>query len=363
VDTKATLARYGFGKAQRTIPGLLISVHGVDGTLRFYQYRPDDPRLNNEGKSVKYETPSNVRMAIDAHPMIRAKLGDPECPLLITEGIRKADSAISQGLCCIALLGVWNWRGRNPEGGKVALPDWETIALEGRQVHIVFDSDVMTKAQVYEALSRLTAFLRLRKARVSLIYLPPGPNGEKVGLDDFLAAGHSTDELLALATDELCTPPAEHMEGASTSPEAREQEGVQRQRAAEEALRQSGSLLEDPRLLDRVDDILQRRGLVGDKSNARLLYLALTSRLLARPVNVNVEGPSAAGKNFTVSQVVSLFPAEAAHLLTAFSERSLAYTEVDLRHQFVIVNEATALHRDGVGGTIVRTLAWEGRLV
>jgi hypothetical protein len=220
----------------------------------------------------------------------------------------------------------------------------------------------MVKAQVYKALARLKAFLGAREARVSLIYLPAGPNGEKVGLDDFLAAGHSTAELLVLATDELRAPPAEGHEDTSTSP-GREQNDVQRQREAEEALRQCGELLDDPRLLDRVDDILQRSGLVGDKSNARLLYLALTSRLLPRPVNVTVEGPSAAGKNYTVSQVLSIFPAETTHVLTAFSERALAYTEADLRHRFVVVNEAAGLHRDGVGGTIIRALAWEGRLI
>ncbi len=347
------------------VPGLLIPVHGVDGGARFYQYRPDDPRLNGEGKPVKYETPPSVRMAVDAHPLIRGRLGDPQCPLFITEGIRKADSAISHGLCCIALLGVWSWRGRNADGGKVALPDWEMIALEGRKVYIVFDSDVMAKTQVYKALTRFKAFLQLRKAHVSLIYLPAGPKGEKVGLDDFLAAGHSTDELLTLATDELRAPPADNEEDTSTplGPQSREQSAAQRQREADEALRQGGGLLDDPHLLDRVDDVLQRCGLVGDKRNARLLYLALTSRLLSRPVNVNVEGPSAAGKNYTVLQVVSLFPADATHILTAFSERSLVYTEADLRHRFVIVNEAAGLHRDGVGGTIVRALAWDGRLI
>ena len=33
---------------------------------------------------------------------------------------------------------------------------------------------------------------------VALIYLPAGPGGQKVGVDDYLAAGHSVDELLAL---------------------------------------------------------------------------------------------------------------------------------------------------------------------
>jgi hypothetical protein len=36
-----------------------------------------------------------------------------------------------------------------------------------------------------------------------LIYLPSGPHGEKVGADDYLAQGHSIDELMELATTEV----------------------------------------------------------------------------------------------------------------------------------------------------------------
>ena len=46
-------------------------------------------------------------------------------------------------MCCIDLLGVWSWRGTNSDGGIAALPDWDYIALNGREVYIVFDSDVM----------------------------------------------------------------------------------------------------------------------------------------------------------------------------------------------------------------------------
>ncbi len=82
-------------------------------------------------------------MCVDVHPRIRKSLGAPRVPLFNTEGIRKADSAISQELYCIALLGVWNFRGSNQYGGKTILPDWEYIALNDRKVYIVFDSDVM----------------------------------------------------------------------------------------------------------------------------------------------------------------------------------------------------------------------------
>jgi len=198
VINKGEVRRLGFADRQCRVPALVIPVWGVDGKVHRHQVRPDSPRKDGKGKEVKYETPAKSRMALDVHLSIRKKIGNPKIPLFITEGVRKADAAISRGLCCIALLGVWNWRGTNADGGKVALPDWEAIALEGRLIFIAFDSDVMRKAEVQKATMRLKAFLEYRGAKVQLIHLPPGEGGAKNGLDDYLAAGHSVEELLAL---------------------------------------------------------------------------------------------------------------------------------------------------------------------
>jgi putative DNA primase/helicase len=100
---------------------------------------------------------------------------------------------------------VWSWRGKNSHGGKAALPDWDSIALNQRRVYIVYDSDVMYKISVTKALARLKAFLEQRGACVEIIYLPHGQNGEKVGLDDFLAR-HAVQDLLALASSTLREP-------------------------------------------------------------------------------------------------------------------------------------------------------------
>ena len=76
--------------------------------------------------------------------------------------MKKGDALANRGLCAVALLGVWNWRGSNDRGGKVALPEWEYVALNGREVYVVFDSDVMLKPGVHAAMVRLKAFLEAR---------------------------------------------------------------------------------------------------------------------------------------------------------------------------------------------------------
>src|SRR5262249_54710040 len=149
------------------------------------------------------ETPTGVRMALDVHPAVRPVLGTPSVPLVITEGVKKGDALVSRGACAVALLGVWNWRGTNDARGPTALAAWEDIALNGRRVLVVFDSDVMLKREVHCALGRLGAFLESRGATVFYVYLPSGPHGEKVGVDDYLVAGHGLEDVYGLADREL----------------------------------------------------------------------------------------------------------------------------------------------------------------
>lgn len=200
--TKAELERLGFSSNQRQVPALVIPLHGVDGEEVGYQIRPDVPRCDKDGKLIKYETPRGWAMRLDVPPATREDLGDPKKALWITEGSKKADAAVSRGLTCIALLGVWNWKGRNANGGVTELSDWDAIALKARTVYIAFDSDVMQKSSVQAALRRLSEMLVRRGADVRFV-LMPFTDGSKVGLDDFLVNGGITLELIAAAVDKL----------------------------------------------------------------------------------------------------------------------------------------------------------------
>jgi hypothetical protein len=200
------LREMGFSVAvSRLVPGLLIPLRDVQGNVRYHQYRPDKPR-NRDGKPVKYETPAGTRLVLDVPPRVLARLGDPVPPLFVTEGPVKADAAVSAGWACIGMTGVWGWRGTNHRGGKTVLPDWDYVALNGRTVYLVPDSDVATNPAVAAAVSRLGVVLGSRDANVRYVYLPTGADGGKTGLDDWLAQhGPDMDGLLALASED---PPA-----------------------------------------------------------------------------------------------------------------------------------------------------------
>jgi hypothetical protein len=163
IEKKVELKTLGFADRQCNPPGLLIPIYSPTGEIVNYQLRPDEPRIDKNGKSVKYETPSGSRMVLDVHPFPRETLGNPAVPLFITEGIKKGDALVSRGLCAVTLLGVWSWRGTNEHGGKTALYEWDYVALNnGRRVYIVFDSDVMLQPGVHEAMRRVKALLESR---------------------------------------------------------------------------------------------------------------------------------------------------------------------------------------------------------
>lgn len=154
-------------------PGLVVLIRDTTGNVVAAQLKADEPRYSKDGKLIKYDTAVNGRQCLDIPLRVRAFLGDPSLPLWITEGAKKVDSALSHGIpCIIGLQGVYGWRGRNEYGGTTALPDWEAIALNDREVVLAFDSDVMTKAPVRGALDRLSAFLKQRGARVQYLVLP-----------------------------------------------------------------------------------------------------------------------------------------------------------------------------------------------
>jgi len=196
---KSELEKLGFSASQRRAPGILIPLWGVDGKEVGYQYRPDNPRIDSRERPVKYETPRGSSNRLDCPPHCQKLLGDPQVPLWITEGSKKADALASHGACAISLTGVWGFKGKNEFGGITFLSDWDYIALRGRKVYLAFDSDVVSKEPVKKALEHVGEHLRRKEAQVQIISLPQ-TGIQKVGIDDFLLE-HSIGDAEKLAAD------------------------------------------------------------------------------------------------------------------------------------------------------------------
>jgi hypothetical protein len=116
-----------------------------------------------------------------------------------------------------------------------------------------------------------------------------------------------------------------------------------------------------PNILDLFEATLKRGGVAGEDRVAKILYLALTSRLLMRIVSVAVKGPSSGGKSYLVEQVLRFFPESAYYALTAMSDRTLAYSEEPIKHRFLVLFEAAGMSGD-FATYLIRSLLSEGRL-
>jgi hypothetical protein len=126
---------------------------------------------------------------------------------------------------------------------------------------------------------------------------------------------------------------------------------------ARECLALARSLLDAPKLLDVVADAIRAGGYAGDLTAPLLVYVALTSRLLERPLNLALIAPSAAGKNRAVDANLPLVPPSAYHMEKAGSARALVYGEADYQHRMVIAAEADSIPEDGPAASAARALA------
>ena len=138
-----------------------------------------------------------------------------------------------------------------------------------------------------------------------------------------------------------------------------EHERIAAELRARAAWENAGDLAKKPRILDVFKRELDGAGVVGERRLCKLIYLAVTGRFLDRFASIAVKGPSASGKSWAIERVLEFFPPEAYYLLTAMSERALAYGTEPLSHRFLVLFEAAGLESD-FASYLVRSLLSEG---
>jgi hypothetical protein len=135
--------------------------------------------------------------------------------------------------------------------------------------------------------------------------------------------------------------------------------GAERKAEARRAWAECEDLVLVPNILHRFAQDLARAGVAGESRLAKLLYLAVTSRLLEKPVSITMKGPSSGGKSYLTEQVLGFFPDEAYYALTAMSEHAMAYSEEPLAHRFLVIYEAAGMNSD-FQTYLIRSLLSEG---
>ncbi|MBB5206468.1 DNA primase catalytic core [Inhella inkyongensis] len=105
-------------------------------------------------------------------------------------------------------------------------------------------------------------------------------------------------------------------------------------------------LLKSPDLLQRILADFEACGVVGERVNKLMGYLAATSRKLDRPLAVVIQSSSAAGKSSLMDAVLAFVPEEERVQFSALTGQALFYMgETNLQHKVLAISEEEGAHR------------------
>lgn len=106
------------------------------------------------------------------------------------------------------------------------------------------------------------------------------------------------------------------------------------------------SFLKDPNLLNRILDDFERCGVVGERVNKLIGYIAAVSRKLEQPLAVIIQSSSSAGKTRLMDSVLSFVPVEEKVKYSAMTGQSLFYLgETNIKHKILAIVEEEGAER------------------
>jgi hypothetical protein len=287
-----------------------------------YENKTFSQRCPNGRGGWKYKL-EGVRRVLYRLPELLASKHDEL--VLTCEGEKDTDRARDLGFTATTNAGgAGKWRPQYVE------------PLRGRPVAIIPHNDKKGHDHAEKAARSLYG----KATSVKVVRLPDVPE-DGGDLSDWADAGGNAEDLRQLIdeTPEWSPPP---------SPE-------------EAAWAECEDLARRENITTDFADALRRSGVAGEARLLRILYLALTSRRLDKPVSIAVKGPSSGGKSHAVERVLEGFPPEAFYELTSMSEKALIYLDEDMRHRFLVIYEASGMAGD-MQTYLVRTLLSENRI-
>ncbi|BAY11550.1 DUF3854 domain-containing protein [Calothrix sp. NIES-2098] len=166
------------------------------------QFKRDEPRKDNKGKDIKYESPKgetpDLFIPSVPHGEFNPYTTFPNCRI-ITEGHFKAIKAASVGLPVVSVAGVWNGRTKvksRDEETKVLIPLLQHLISMGiKRFIIAFDADCADNPNVHKASIEL-AKLIIDAGAECLIATGQWQVSEGKGMDDFISK-NGVDEMRA----------------------------------------------------------------------------------------------------------------------------------------------------------------------
>jgi len=201
--SKASGSRRSAGTSKRIVA--TYPYHDASGTLLFekVRYEPKDFRIRHRDTSgaAVWRIPRGIEPPLYRLPAVQAAMARGE-PVYLVEGEKDADRLAAAGLCATT-----NFEAAAKGHQKPKWRDSYTAALAGADVVLLPDNDEPGRAHMRHVAAALAG-----KALVRLLELPGLP--AKGDVSDWLDAGHSIDELKALAADAPPPRPADEAQSA-----------------------------------------------------------------------------------------------------------------------------------------------------
>jgi len=331
--------------------------------LNFKRFKVFPSFTNKNGSKVKYLQRKGTGVHFYVLQPVQRILPNPSAPIYFTEGEKKAVKAVQDGLMTIGLGGLWNFL--DGETGE-AIDELDRIAWPDREALFIPDSDVWARPDLIKAIFAFGKEIEERGAHFSVMVIPQDGDS-KVGLDDFLirngAQALSRLEKVDLKHKTL----KRHLGWWKRWKQEKKDKLLAKGNTTNHVAEMSQQERDEAMgLLKRKDLLLKflndagQLGCVGEEDNKTALYLAYTSRLSAQPININVKGESAGGKNFVVKTVGSFFPSESIQFISSATAKAFFCLPGDLSHKVIVIAEMPGTQDADYS---IRTIQSEGEIV
>lgn len=327
-SSSLTLEDYAKAKKLPTdfLTGIGLKTQKLSGrTVVRMPYRAEDGvevavryRLSLNGKHARFRWRTGSKI----HPYGLWRLGAVKDAgyVILVEGESDAQTLWFHGIPALGIPGASTWKS-----------DWAGY-VEDIQVFVWQEPDH----------GGATFVERVGKTVLDMAILTP-PQGRK----DVSECHMLEDDVVALIEDLRANATLYHVI-----------QDTERSKAALEAKKAAARLLASTDILGEFGKLCEELGLVGEDRNAKIVYLAVTSRLLGSPISVVLKGPSSGGKSYLVYIVLKAFPSSAYYTLTSMSEKALAYSKEPLKHRMLVIQEVSGMAGE-FGTYLMRTLLSE----
>ena len=107
--------------------------------------------------------------------------------------------------------------------------------------------------------------------------------------------------------------------------------------------------LEQKGLLQNLNKLIEKSGIIGEENSRLLLFLIIISYLNKNPLHALVQGSSGSGKTHIISRIADLMPQEDVLRFTRITESSLYnWGEFDLFQKIIIIEDLDGLKEDAL---------------